>query len=119
MKRFYSQSSGHTSDGDGSLQRDLDIAVVGAGVGGLSAAIALKKAGFHVTIYEAASALGEVFPAFRPLESTCTHIFPEDRRGNSSSAELKSNFTLMGSGGNSEQKSSQARGYLLETMAKW
>ena len=39
---------------------DLDVAIVGAGIGGLSAAIALRRAGFNVTVYEAASALAEV-----------------------------------------------------------
>src|SRR5262245_5562924 len=34
------------------------VAVVGAGVGGLSAAIALRQRGFDVTIYEQADALG-------------------------------------------------------------
>ncbi|KAJ9602227.1 hypothetical protein H2200_013347 [Cladophialophora chaetospira] len=60
LKRLYKQSKGHTSDEGSPIRRDLDIAVVGAGVGGLSAAIALKRAGFSVTVYEAASALGEI-----------------------------------------------------------
>lgn len=36
------------------------IIVVGAGLGGLTAALALRKAGFAVAVHEAASALGEV-----------------------------------------------------------
>lgn len=37
-----------------------DIAIIGAGIGGLAAAIALAKKGARVTVYEQASALGEV-----------------------------------------------------------
>lgn len=38
----------------------LDIAIVGAGIGGLSTAIALARDGHHVTVYEAAPELSEV-----------------------------------------------------------
>jgi salicylate hydroxylase len=38
----------------------LRVAVVGAGIGGLSAAIALRRHGLHVDVYEQAAALGEV-----------------------------------------------------------
>ena len=36
------------------------VAVVGAGIGGLAAALALLRRGFEVTVYEQATALGEV-----------------------------------------------------------
>src|SRR5215510_2178828 len=36
------------------------VAVVGAGIGGLSAAIALIRRGFDVTVYEQAAQLGEI-----------------------------------------------------------
>ncbi|KAK5189031.1 hypothetical protein LTR92_010990 [Exophiala xenobiotica] len=58
LKKLAKQTNGCQLE-NGAIHQDLDIAVVGAGVGGLSAAIALKKAGFDVTVYEAASALGE------------------------------------------------------------
>jgi salicylate hydroxylase len=40
--------------------KDLRILIIGAGLGGLTAALALQKAGFHVSVYEQADALGEV-----------------------------------------------------------
>lgn len=42
------------------MTNTLHAAVVGGGIGGLSAAIALKDAGFDVTVYEQAPVLGEV-----------------------------------------------------------
>ena len=38
----------------------LNIAIIGAGIGGLSAAIALRRSGHTVTIYESAGQLAEV-----------------------------------------------------------
>jgi len=40
--------------------RDLSVSVIGAGMGGLTAALALQKLGFKVRVYEQAPALGEV-----------------------------------------------------------
>lgn len=40
--------------------RDIHIGIVGAGIGGLAAAIAFRRAGSRVTVLEAASELGEV-----------------------------------------------------------
>lgn len=37
------------------------VAIVGAGLGGLAAAIGIARAGHEVTVLEKASALGEVF----------------------------------------------------------
>ncbi len=52
--------------------KDLQIAVVGAGIGGLSAALALQKLGFRVTVYEQAPQLGEV-GAGLSLSPTAVH----------------------------------------------
>ena len=38
----------------------MHIAIVGAGLGGLAAAIGISRAGYQVTILEQASVLGEV-----------------------------------------------------------
>ena len=42
------------------MSRVQSIAIVGAGLGGLCAAIALRQRGFDVTVYEQADALGEI-----------------------------------------------------------
>ena len=42
------------------LQLQLQVGIVGAGLGGLAAAIGIAQAGHKVTILEQASALGEV-----------------------------------------------------------
>ncbi len=39
---------------------DLDVAVIGAGIGGLTAALALLRDGWRVRVYEQSAALGEV-----------------------------------------------------------
>ena len=38
----------------------MNICIIGAGLGGLSAALALLQKGFRVTVLEQASALGEI-----------------------------------------------------------
>ena len=38
----------------------LRIAIIGAGIGGLAAACALRQHGFAVTVYERAAEIGEV-----------------------------------------------------------
>jgi salicylate hydroxylase len=40
--------------------RELDVAVIGGGIGGMAAATSLRKAGHRVTIYERADFAGEV-----------------------------------------------------------
>jgi flavin-dependent dehydrogenase len=41
----------------------LNIIIVGAGLGGLAAAIALARKGHHITVIEQAPALAEVCPS--------------------------------------------------------
>ncbi|MFZ4690354.1 MAG: FAD-dependent monooxygenase [Polymorphobacter sp.] len=42
------------------IARDLSIAIIGAGLGGLTAALALQRAGFRPRVYEQAGTLGDV-----------------------------------------------------------
>lgn len=42
------------------MKQELHVAIVGAGLGGLVAAIAARRAGFDVTVYEQAQAFGEI-----------------------------------------------------------
>ncbi len=42
------------------IDRDVSIAIIGAGLGGLTAALALQRAGFRPRIYEQAVVLGDV-----------------------------------------------------------
>ena len=51
--------------GESTISKDnLHVAIVGAGLGGLAAAIGISRAGHQVTILEQASILGEVCLAF-------------------------------------------------------
>ncbi|KXL44449.1 hypothetical protein M433DRAFT_135128 [Acidomyces richmondensis BFW] len=43
-----------------SRQQDVHVGIVGAGIGGLAAAIAMRRAGAKVTVLEAAEQLGEI-----------------------------------------------------------
>jgi len=52
--------------------KDLHFAVVGAGIGGLAAALALQRAGMRVTVFEQAPRLGEV-GAGLSLSPTAAH----------------------------------------------
>ena len=49
-----------TDDFPQATKRSLNVGIVGAGLGGLAAAIAIARAGCDVTILEAAAELGEV-----------------------------------------------------------
>ncbi|KIV92258.1 hypothetical protein PV10_06715 [Exophiala mesophila] len=61
LKRLRRDGPGSNAVVNGDLKPEgLDIAIVGAGVGGLAAAIALKREGFKVTVYENAPALSEI-----------------------------------------------------------
>ncbi len=52
--------------------KDLNIAIVGAGIGGLTAALAMQKLGLRVTVYEQAPQLAEV-GAGLSLSPTAVH----------------------------------------------
>lgn len=54
-------------------QAHLDIAIVGAGLGGLAAAISIAQSGHNVTVFEAAKELAEVGAGLQ-LTPNCTKI---------------------------------------------
>lgn len=41
-------------------KREIDVGIVGGGIGGIMAAIAIARAGGNVTVLEAAAQLGEI-----------------------------------------------------------
>src|ERR1700674_5217852 len=42
------------------MSKVQDVAIIGAGIGGLTAAVALRQRGFAVSVYEQADQLGEI-----------------------------------------------------------
>ena len=42
------------------MEKSLDVSIVGAGIGGLTAALTLKKSGHNPTIYEKSELLSEL-----------------------------------------------------------
>ena len=61
--------------------KDLDVIVVGAGIGGLTATLALQQAGFRVSVYEQSASLGEVGAGLTITPNGCHalyHLLGED-----------------------------------------
>ena len=52
-------------------KRELDVGIVGAGIGGVMASIAIARAGGKVTILEAAEQLGEIGAGIQMVHCTC------------------------------------------------
>ena len=50
-------------------KRELEVGIVGAGIGGVMAAIAIARAGGKVTILEAAAQLGEIGAGIQMVRS--------------------------------------------------
>jgi salicylate hydroxylase len=48
------------ADSEQTQRQNIHVGLCGAGIGGLAAAIALRRAGAQVTVLEAAPALGEI-----------------------------------------------------------
>jgi NAD(P)H-nitrite reductase large subunit len=72
-KRQKAMRASSSVNGEDLSRLKLDIIIVGAGLGGLAAAIALARRGHKVTVFEQAPALGEVreFPC--PMNITTGH----------------------------------------------
>ena len=76
----------------------LHIAIVGAGVGGLATAVALRRDGHDVHVYEDAPALSEVCPLIRlTISAPTAHTIPARRR-NPNPPKLPNNNEQMGHG---------------------
>jgi salicylate hydroxylase len=61
--------------------KELDIIVVGAGIGGLTATLALQQAGFRVQVFEQSASLGEVGAGLTITPNGCHalyHLLGED-----------------------------------------
>lgn len=56
----------------------LNVGIIGAGIGGLTAGIAIARAGAHVTILEAASELGEIGAGIQVLTTSHIHCTNAD-----------------------------------------
>lgn len=58
--------------------RTLNVGIVGAGIGGLTAAIAIARAGATVTLLEAAHELGEIGAGIQVCDILCS-LSPRQR----------------------------------------
>lgn len=81
----------------------MHIGIVGAGIGGLATAIALRKAGANVTVLEAAEQLGEVGATIGDYHLCLHPLVPNlpcdtiDRRRHPDDAQCLSASSKMGS----------------------
>jgi salicylate hydroxylase len=57
-------------------KKDFHVGLVGAGIGGLTAAIAIARAGARVTVLESAEELGEVRPSILSPYGSRTVLSP-------------------------------------------
>lgn len=53
-------------------EKDIHVGIVGAGIGGVMAAIALARAGARVTVLEAAEQLGEIGAGIQMVRGSMT-----------------------------------------------
>lgn len=57
-------------------RQEIRVGIVGAGMGGLAAAIGIARAGAHVTVLEGAHELGEVGAGIQVSRSRCEESTP-------------------------------------------
>ena len=55
-------------------EKDLRIAIIGAGIGGFTLALALRQQGIHAEIYEAAPELTEIGAAVASVRQDATKV---------------------------------------------
>lgn len=54
-------------------KKDLEVGIIGAGIGGVMASIAIARAGGKVTVLEAAQQLGEIGAGIQMVSHRASH----------------------------------------------
>lgn len=96
----------------------LNVLVVGAGLGGLAAGIALARKGHAVTIFEQAPQMGEVRPSEFYMAAFIADSMVDWCR-HTNTAKFKQAALTMGPGAFTRWQSCRARSYNYSTLERW